>query len=229
MTALSSAVRQHNDVMNASYDDKQFNCMDDTSQSIPMDLDVAGRFGFITAGMYIGHFVKVTSENKKCKRFNLMLVSDSGHFLRKKGGAIVHTALARASFVLFDPSVLPSNELFNLNDALAQCDDADALGAIRAELLSRGVHLQTAPHSRQPRSSSSGPQHGRSGGSGKMRQSSDGHMAPEELEESRYRTVTVDCCRELCVDICLRLAGTTSIGGQTSLALRVNLRKVIAG
>lgn len=159
---------------------------DDVLPENQINENCAGKFGFIKAGMYAGHFVKINSENKKAKRFNMMLVSENGTFLRKKSGAVIHTALATASFATLETC---SDSTLNLNDALSRSGFAE-LVIQRADLMSQDVQLQTYPPkvNNRPvaqRTGSSKSAHSNHGKSCKTKSSSENRASADALEESR--------------------------------------------
>jgi hypothetical protein len=167
----------------------QFDVEGDSSNKQSLDESFAGKYGFIKAGMYAGQFVKINSENKKCKRFNMMLVEENGTFMRKKSGAVIHTALARASF---EPLEVNGDSTFDLKDALLRSGFTDLI-VQRANLLSQDVQLQTYPPKVNSRLSSLGTgsnsrtsRNRNRGTSSKAKSSSENRVSTNALEESRY-------------------------------------------
>ena len=88
----------------------------------------------IKNGMYSGHLAKVTSENKKCGRFNMRLVSGLGHYCRRKDGTVMHTALARASFDFLNVSESMISETNTLDMVLNASGNSEAI-QVRKERL----------------------------------------------------------------------------------------------
>jgi hypothetical protein len=118
-----------------------------------------------------------------------MLVEENGTFMRKKSGAVIHTALARASF---EPLEVNLEATFDLKAALLRSGFTELI-VQRADLLSQDVQLQTYPPKPNSRLSSQGTgSNSRSsrnrnrGTSCKAKSSSENRSSTNALEESRW-------------------------------------------
>ncbi len=150
----------------------------DKSDSLNIS-SIVGKYGLIKAGMYFGNFVKITSHNKKAARFNMMLMTESGEYLRRKEGSVVHTALARASFDVLDVEHVDGvDQKLNLTDVLESSGLVDLI-AIRKDLIANGIQLRTHP----PRVNSGKPAMRSSSASAGLKSRVPGDA--DELDESR--------------------------------------------
>lgn len=145
-------------------------------------------FCVIKNGMYSGHLARVSSQNKKCGRFNMRLISPLGHYCRRKDGTVMHTALARASFDFLNVSESMISESNTLDMVLEATGSREAI-KVRKERLDLGEKLVFTVGSEyriRPDGSSGTPSNSRAIPRPKATPKANAESSEDEVDESKY-------------------------------------------